>query len=67
MTKITNLQKLISLLRDGCWHSSDELAARISFKSYKQTVAEARKKHHYPIEIRQVAYHKFEYRLLQTA
>ncbi|GBO55255.1 hypothetical protein APA_3305 [Pseudanabaena sp. lw0831] len=67
MKKITNHQKLISLLHDGCWHSNDELAAKVSFKSYKQTVDEARKKYHYPIEIRQVDHHKFEYRLLQTA
>jgi hypothetical protein len=61
--KLTNLEKLIAILKDGKWHSSDELAANVSFR-FGHTIFEARKKG-YLIEKKQVAKNQFEYRLLQ--
>lgn len=61
--KLTNLEKLIAILKDGKWHSSDELAANVSFR-FGHTIFEARKKG-YLIEKKQVANNQFEYRLLQ--
>jgi biotin operon repressor len=61
--KLTNLEKLIAILQDGKWHSSDELAANVSFR-FGHTIFEARKKG-YLIEKKQVAKNQFEYRLLQ--
>jgi hypothetical protein len=62
LVKLTNLEKLIAILKDGKWHSSDELAAKVSFR-FGHTVFEARKKGYF-VEKRQVAYNQFEYRLL---
>lgn len=62
LVKSTNLEKLIVLLKDGKWHSSDELAAKVSFR-FGHTVFEARKKG-YLVEKRQVAHNQFQYRLL---
>lgn len=62
LVKSTNLKKLIAILKDGKWHSSDELAANVSFR-FGHTVFEARKKG-YLVEKRQVAKNLFEYRLL---
>ncbi|WP_228014550.1 hypothetical protein [Fortiea sp. LEGE XX443] len=62
LVKSTNLEKLIAILKDGKWHSSDELAAKVSFR-FGHTVFEARKKGYF-VEKRQVAYNQFEYRLL---
>lgn len=62
LVKSTNLEKLIAILKDGKWHSSDELAANVSFR-FGHTVFEARKKG-YLVEKRQVAHNQFEYRLL---
>jgi hypothetical protein len=67
MKKSTNVQKLKALLRDMLWHSTDEIAARVSLTGYNQTIDEARKKHNCNIEKRKVGHNKFEYRLLQTA
>ena len=55
------LEKLLTILKDGNWHSSDELAANVSFR-FGDTVFKARKKG-YLVEKRQVAYNQFEYRL----
>ena len=60
LVKSTNLEKLIAILKDGKWHSSDELAANVSFR-FGHTVFEARKKG-YLVEKRQVANKLFEYR-----
>ncbi|MBW4554442.1 MAG: hypothetical protein KME59_00600 [Trichormus sp. ATA11-4-KO1] len=62
LVKSTNLEKLIVLLKDGKWHSSDELAAKVSFR-FGHTVFEARKKGYF-VETRQVAHNQFQYRLL---
>lgn len=62
LIKLTNLNRLIATLKDGKWHSSDELAAKVSFR-FGHTVFEARKKGYF-IEKRQVGYNQFEYRLL---
>lgn len=43
--KLTNLEKLIAILKDGKWHSSDELAANVSFR-FGDTIFKARKKGH---------------------
>ena len=61
MKKPTNLQRLIVLLRDRQWHSSKELAVKVSWR-FGHTVFEARKKG-YPIEIRKVDRNEFEYRM----
>ncbi|MBE9052015.1 hypothetical protein IQ243_16595 [Nostocales cyanobacterium LEGE 11386] len=62
LVKSTNLEKLIVLLKDGKWHSSDELAANVSFR-FGHTVFEARKKGYF-VEKRQIAHNQFQYRLL---
>ncbi len=62
IVKNTNLEKLIEVLRDGRWHSADELAAKVSFR-FGHTIFEGRKKG-YSIEKRQVARSQFEYRLV---
>jgi hypothetical protein len=56
-----NLQKLLAVLSDEQWHSSDELALKVSFR-FGHTIFEARKKG-YPVETRRVAHNQFEYRL----
>ena len=63
--KSTNLRRLIAILKDEKWHSSDELAANVSFR-FGLTVFEARKKGYF-IEKRQIAYNQFEYRLLAAS
>jgi hypothetical protein len=60
--KLKNLEKLIAILKDGKWHSSDELAANVSFR-FGHTIFEARRKG-YLIEKKQVAHNQFQYRLL---
>ncbi len=62
LVKLTNLERLIAILKDGKWHSSDELANKVSWR-FGQTVFEARKKG-YSIEKRKVAHNRFEYRML---
>ncbi len=62
LVKPTNLKKLIAILKDGNWHSSDELAANVSFR-FGHTVFEARKKG-YVVEKRPIAHNQFQYRLL---
>ncbi|NJL64022.1 MAG: hypothetical protein HC903_22055 [Methylacidiphilales bacterium] len=61
LVKRTKLEKLLTILKDGNWHSSDELAASVSFR-FGDTVFKARKKGYF-VEKRQVAYNQFEYRL----
>lgn len=60
--KWTNLKRLIAVLKDGQWHSSNELAFRVSLQ-YRHTLTEARKKG-YPIEKRKIAHNQYEYRML---
>lgn len=60
--RVTNLQKLLAVLRDMEWHSSDELVYKVSHR-FSHTVFEARKKG-YKIEKRKVAHNKFEWRML---
>jgi hypothetical protein len=62
LVKLTNLERLIAILKDGKWHSSDELANKVSWR-FGHTVFEARKKG-YSIEKRKVAHNRFEYRML---
>lgn len=62
MSRLSNLKRLLSILKDGHWHSSDELAAKVSWR-FGHTVYEARKKG-YSIELRKVAHNQFEYRLV---
>ncbi|HAG85271.1 MAG TPA: hypothetical protein DCL61_30035 [Cyanobacteria bacterium UBA12227] len=62
LVKSTNLERLIAVLKDGRWHSSDELASKVSFR-FGDTVFKARKKG-YSIETRQLARNQFEYRML---
>lgn len=62
LVKLTNLERLIAVLKDGQWHLSDELAVKVSWR-FGHTVFEARKKG-YSIEKRKVAHNRYEYRLL---
>jgi hypothetical protein len=62
LVKLTNLDRLIGVLKDGQWHSGDELARKVSWR-FGHTVFEARKKG-YSIEKRKVAHNQFEYRML---
>lgn len=64
LVKLTNLEKLIAVLKDGQWHSSEELAVKVSWR-FAHTVFEARKKR-YSIEMRKVAHNQFEYRMLAS-
>ncbi len=43
LAKLTNLERLIAILKDEKWHPSDELAANVSWR-FGHTVFEARKK-----------------------
>lgn len=43
LVKLTNLERLIEVLRDGKWHSGDELAIKVSWR-FGHTVFEARKR-----------------------
>jgi len=62
MNQKTNLQKLLSLLRDRQWHSAAELAENVSWR-FGHTIFEAIKKG-YQVEKRKVSHNKFEYHLL---
>ncbi|MGL5062759.1 MAG: hypothetical protein ACRC62_22525 [Microcoleus sp.] len=62
--KKTNLEKLLTLLKDGKWHSANELAVEISWR-FGHTVLEARRKG-YPVEKRKIAHNQFEYRLMSA-
>ncbi len=59
---MSNFERLITILKDGQWHSSEELAAKVSWR-FGHTVFEARKKG-FSIEKRKVAHNRFEYRKL---
>lgn len=59
--KPTNLQKLLRVLKDKKWHSSDELASEVSWR-FGHTVFEARQKGYF-IEKRMIAHNQFEYRM----
>lgn len=61
LVKSTNLKQLIAILKDGKWHSSEELAAKVSWR-FGHTVFEARKKG-YCIEKQKVAHNQYEYRM----
>lgn len=65
MTRKTNLQKLLALLRDRQWHPASKLAENVSWR-FGHTVFEADKKG-YKVEKRKIAHNKFEYRLLESA
>lgn len=64
LVKVTNLQRLLEVLKDGQWHSGDELAFKVSWR-FGHTVYEARKKGHL-IDKRKVAHNQFEYRWLRA-
>lgn len=64
LARLTNLERLIAILKDGKWHSSDELAAKVSWR-FGHTVFEARKKG-YQVEKRKLAHNRYEYRMLRT-
>lgn len=57
----TDLQKLLIILKDGKWHSNDELTSKVSFH-FGHTIIEARQKGYF-IETRTVAKNKCEYRM----
>lgn len=57
----TNLQKLLSVLKDGEWHSQNELVSKVTHR-FGHTIFEARKKG-YSVETRSVARNQFEYRI----
>ncbi|MBZ8182029.1 hypothetical protein [Oscillatoria salina] len=59
--KPTNLQKLLRVLKDKKWHSSNELASKVSWR-FNDTVFKARKKGYF-IEKRMIAHNQFEYRM----
>lgn len=63
LNKLTNLKRLIETLKDSEWHSSDELAAKVSLR-FTHTVFEARKKG-YQVEKRKLAHNQYEYRMLR--
>jgi hypothetical protein len=60
MKSETNLQKLLKLLGDGEWHTSEELS-KITWR-FGHTIHEGRNKG-YPIEKRKIGHNQFEYRL----
>ena len=62
LVKSTNVERLVAVLKDGRWHSSEELANKVSWR-FGHTVFEARKKG-YLVEKRKVAHNRFEYRIL---
>ncbi|NJL00730.1 MAG: hypothetical protein HC910_09250 [Spirulinaceae cyanobacterium SM2_1_0] len=62
--KKTKVDLLIALLRDGRWHSADELAYQISFR-FGDAIFKARAKG-YSIEMRSVSHNHNEYRLVVT-
>lgn len=64
IAKITKVDKLIEVLRDGHWHSGDELAAKVGFR-FGDTIFKARNKG-YSIERRQVGGSQHEYRLVTS-
>jgi len=59
---VTNLEKIIALLMDGEWHSSQEISEKITWR-FGHTVHVARKQG-YQIEKRKTANNRFEYRIL---
>ena len=62
---MTNLEKLLRVLGDYLWHSSDELADKVSHR-FGDTIHKARKKG-YVIEERRINHsHKHEYRMLEN-
>ncbi|NET32735.1 MAG: hypothetical protein F6K19_12085 [Cyanothece sp. SIO1E1] len=60
-TNLTKLDLLLQVLDDGKWHSSEELASKVSWR-FGATIHEARHKGH-PIEKRKVCHNHYEYRL----
>ena len=61
---MNNFERLMEVLRDGKWHSGDELAVKISYR-FGHTVFEARRRG-CSIEKRQVGRSRFEYRMLMA-
>lgn len=59
---MTNLKKLLEVLHDHLWHSSDELADKVTWR-FGHTIHEARKKG-YSIEARKIRHNQYEYRML---
>ncbi|NET32734.1 MAG: nucleotidyltransferase domain-containing protein [Cyanothece sp. SIO1E1] len=55
-------RRLIDLLQDHKWHSSDEIASKVSWR-FGATIHEARRKG-YVIDTRKVANDQYEYRLI---
>ncbi|MBP0013783.1 MAG: hypothetical protein J7545_01240 [Roseofilum sp. SBFL] len=64
MKKMTNLKKLLGVLCDYLWHSSDELVDKVSWR-FGHTIHEARKKG-YSIETRKIGHNEYEYRMLKN-
>lgn len=62
MKKRTKVDLLLNILRDGQWHSGDELAFKVTHR-FGDTIFKARNKGH-NVEQRQVGRSQFEYRLL---
>lgn len=60
-SKSTHIERLNTLLSDGQWHSSQELAEKLD-QRLEPIIYEARKRG-YIVEKRKVTYNKFEYRI----
>ncbi len=63
--EMTKLEKLLALLRDGYWHSNDELVQEVGHR-FSATMHVARQQG-YRFEKRRVDRQQFEYRLLLDA
>jgi hypothetical protein len=63
--EMTKLEKLLALLRDGYWHSNDELVQEVEHR-FSATMHVARQQG-YRFEKRRVDRQQFEYRLLLDA
>lgn len=61
-TKVSLVTRLIDLLSDGKWHTSQELAEKISFR-FGATIHTARKSG-YNIESNRIENQDYEYRLI---
>ncbi len=63
--EMTKLEKLLALLRDGYWHSNDQLVQEVGHR-FSATMHVA-KQQGYRFEKRRVDRQQFEYRLLLDA
>lgn len=62
---MTQLEKLSSVLGDGCWHSTQALVQEVGHR-FSATMHIAIKKHGYRIEKRRGPDRQYEYRMVMT-